>query len=43
MTTLRAAQAGANGIRSLQKRKVRVRSLQEYHASFAAPSGVAII
>jgi carbamoylphosphate synthase large subunit/REP element-mobilizing transposase RayT len=32
MTTLRAAQASANGIRSLQKRKVRVRSLQEYHA-----------
>jgi carbamoyl-phosphate synthase large subunit len=31
MTTVRAAQAGANGIRSLQKRKVRVRSLQEYH------------
>ena len=31
MTTLRAAQASANGIRSLQKRKVRVRSLQEYH------------
>jgi len=43
MTTLRAAQASANGIRSLQKRKVRVRSFQEYHASFAAPSGVAII
>jgi len=32
MTTVRAAQASANGIRSLQKRKVRVRSLQEYHA-----------
>ncbi len=32
MTTLRAALASANGIRSLQKRKVRVRSLQEYHA-----------
>jgi carbamoyl-phosphate synthase large subunit len=31
MTTLRAALASANGIRSLQKRKVRVRSLQEYH------------
>src|SRR5213595_886593 len=43
MTTLRAAQAGANGIRSLQKRKVRVRSLQEYHAGFAAPSRAAII
>src|SRR5213082_2489518 len=32
MTTVRAAQAGANGIRSLQKSKVQVRSLQEYHA-----------
>jgi carbamoyl-phosphate synthase large subunit len=32
MTTLRAAQASVNGIRSLQKHKVRVRSLQEYHA-----------
>jgi carbamoyl-phosphate synthase large subunit len=32
MTTLRAAQASANGIRSLQKSKVQVRSLQEYHA-----------
>jgi carbamoyl-phosphate synthase large subunit len=42
MTTVRAAQASANGIRSLQKSKVQVRSLQEYHASFAAPSGVAI-
>jgi carbamoyl-phosphate synthase large subunit len=31
MTTLRAAQASANGIRSLQKSKVQVRSLQEYH------------
>jgi carbamoyl-phosphate synthase large subunit len=31
MTTVRAALASANGIRSLQKRKVRVRSLQEYH------------
>ena len=36
MTTLRAAQASANGIRSLQKRKVRVRSLQEYHAERTA-------
>jgi carbamoyl-phosphate synthase large subunit len=35
MTTLRAAQASANGIRSLQKRKLRVRSLQEYHAKTA--------
>ena len=36
MTTLRAALASANGIRSLQKNKVRVRSLQEYHASTVA-------
>jgi carbamoyl-phosphate synthase large subunit len=35
MTTVRAAQASANGIRSLQKSKVRVRSLQEYHAAEA--------
>ncbi|MEY2479114.1 MAG: carbamoyl-phosphate synthase large subunit [Verrucomicrobiota bacterium] len=35
MTTLRAAQASANGIRSLQKRKFHVRSLQEYHAKSA--------
>jgi carbamoyl-phosphate synthase large subunit len=33
MTTLRAAQASVYGIRSLQKNKVRVRSLQEYHAT----------
>ncbi|HEU0207790.1 MAG TPA: carbamoyl-phosphate synthase large subunit [Candidatus Udaeobacter sp.] len=33
MTTVRAALASANGIRSLQKRNVQVRSLQEYHAS----------
>jgi carbamoyl-phosphate synthase large subunit len=32
MTTVRAAQASANGIRSLQKAKLQVRSLQEYHA-----------
>ncbi len=31
MTTVRAALASANGIRSLQKNKVTVRSLQEYH------------
>jgi carbamoylphosphate synthase large subunit/REP element-mobilizing transposase RayT len=31
MTTVRAALASANGIRSLQKRKVKVCSLQEYH------------
>jgi carbamoyl-phosphate synthase large subunit len=31
MTTIRAAQASANGIRSLQTNKVQVRSLQEYH------------
>ena len=35
MTTVRAAQASANGIRSLQKSRVRVRSLQEYHADLA--------
>jgi carbamoylphosphate synthase large subunit/REP element-mobilizing transposase RayT len=33
MTTLRAAQASVYGIRSLQKSKVRVRSLQEYHTA----------
>jgi carbamoyl-phosphate synthase large subunit len=33
MTTVRAAQASANGIRSLQKNKLQVRSLQEYHAT----------
>ncbi|HVI81782.1 MAG TPA: carbamoyl-phosphate synthase large subunit [Chthoniobacterales bacterium] len=33
MTTVRAAQASANGIRSLQKTKLQVRSLQEYHAT----------
>jgi len=36
MTTVRAALASANGIRSLQKTKVRVRSLQEYHATTTA-------
>jgi carbamoylphosphate synthase large subunit/REP element-mobilizing transposase RayT len=36
MTTVRAAQASANGIRSLQKSKVQVRCLQEYHRSFAS-------
>src|SRR6266496_1958048 len=35
MTTVRAALASANGIRSLQKRKVQVRSLQEYNSSGA--------
>ena len=33
MTTIRAAQASVNGIRSLQKNPLRVKSLQEYHAS----------
>ncbi len=33
MTTVRAAHASATGIRSLQKSKVRVRSLQEYHSA----------
>ena len=36
MTTVRAALASANGIRSLQKTKVSVRSLQEYHATTTA-------
>ncbi len=31
MTTVRAAQASVNGIRSLQTNKLQVRSLQEYH------------
>ncbi len=35
MTTVRAALASANGIRSLQKRKVQVRSVQEYHLEMA--------
>jgi carbamoylphosphate synthase large subunit/REP element-mobilizing transposase RayT len=33
MTTLRAAQASANGIRSLQRSKLHVKTLQEYHAN----------
>ncbi len=33
MTTIRAAQASLNGIRSLQTNPLRVKSLQEYHAS----------
>ncbi|MFL6543066.1 MAG: carbamoyl-phosphate synthase large subunit [Chthoniobacterales bacterium] len=32
MTTIRAAQASINGIRSLQRSPLRVKSLQEYHA-----------
>jgi carbamoyl-phosphate synthase large subunit len=36
MTTVRAALASANGIRSLQTNKVSVRSLQEYHAATTA-------
>ena len=32
MTTIRAAQASANGIRSLQRSQVHVKTLQEYHA-----------
>jgi carbamoyl-phosphate synthase large subunit len=32
MTTIRAAQASANGIRSLQRSSLRVKTLQEYHA-----------
>ena len=38
MTTVRAAQASANGIRSLQKSKLQVRSLQEYHADKSKPT-----
>jgi carbamoylphosphate synthase large subunit/REP element-mobilizing transposase RayT len=33
MTTLRAGQASANGIRSLQRSSLHVKTLQEYHAS----------
>src|SRR5437764_2384032 len=32
MTTIRAAQASANGIRSLQRSNLHVKTLQEYHA-----------
>ncbi|MEY2548158.1 MAG: carbamoyl-phosphate synthase large subunit, partial [Verrucomicrobiota bacterium] len=32
MTTIRAAQASANGIRSLQRSSLHVKTLQEYHA-----------
>ena len=32
MTTIRAAQASANGIRSLQRSQLHVKTLQEYHA-----------
>jgi carbamoyl-phosphate synthase large subunit len=39
MTTVRAALASANGIRSLQKRKVHVRSLQEYHDTLLTSAG----
>jgi len=39
MTTVRAALASANGIRSLQKRKVTVRSLQEYHQARESLNG----
>ena len=33
MTTIRAAHASANGIRSLQRSSLHVKTLQEYHAS----------
>jgi len=33
MTTIRAAQASAHGIRSLQRNNLRVKTLQEYHAT----------
>jgi carbamoyl-phosphate synthase large subunit len=35
MTTIRAGQASANGIRSLQRSQVHVKTLQEYHAPSA--------
>jgi carbamoylphosphate synthase large subunit/REP element-mobilizing transposase RayT len=38
MTTVRAALASANGIRSLQKSKLQVRSLQEYHVTALSTS-----
>src|SRR5204863_6537953 len=38
MTTVRAAQASVNGIRSLQTSKISVRSLQEYHGSGSKPT-----
>ncbi len=43
MTTVRAALASANGIRSLQKRKVHVRSLQEYHDTLVTSAGAATV
>jgi carbamoyl-phosphate synthase large subunit len=44
MTTVRAAQASANGILSMQKTKLQVRSLQEYHSSVAAgPSRTGVV
>ncbi len=43
MTTVRAAHASANGIRSLQKRKVGVRSLQEYHDRLLTSAGTGTI
>src|SRR5438445_1046095 len=43
MKTVRAALARANGIRSLQKRKVGVRSLQEYHDTLLTSAGTGTI
>ncbi len=37
MTTIRAAQASVNGIRSLQRSNLRVKTLQEYHGSLNGP------
>jgi carbamoyl-phosphate synthase large subunit len=37
MTTIRAAQASVNGIRSLQRSNLRVKTLQEYHCSLNGP------
>jgi carbamoyl-phosphate synthase large subunit len=41
MTTIRAAQASVNGIRSLQRNNLRVKTLQEYHGSLNGPPAAA--
>jgi carbamoyl-phosphate synthase large subunit len=38
MTTIRAAQASANGIRSLQRSQLHVKTLQEYHGRGDSPN-----
>ncbi len=40
MTTLSAARAAVNGIRALQRERIAVRTLQEYHAAAAPQSGI---